>query len=130
MFVAGYIVTYTGFKTITANPDCSEQEMELFFLYCSPNVALMTAALFLVVRKIKIKSDKLISLLANITKCGLGIYMAHYFVVGLGYALADAMAIPVSLRIPVTAVIAFAICWAFVALCYKFSPKYSKWIFG
>lgn len=130
MFVAGYIVTYTGFKAITANPDCSEQEMELFFLYCSPNVALMTAALFLVVRKIKIKSDKLISLLANITKCGLGIYMAHYFVVGLGYALADAMAIPVSLRIPVTAVIAFAICWAFVTLCYKFSPKYSKWIFG
>ena len=35
MFMAGYIVTYTGFKTITANPDCSEQEMELFFLYCS-----------------------------------------------------------------------------------------------
>ena len=32
---------------MTANPECSEQEMELFFLYCSPNVALMTLAFFL-----------------------------------------------------------------------------------
>lgn len=44
-------------------------------------------------------------MLENITKCGLGIYMIHYFIVGLGYAIADALAIPVFLRIPVTAVI-------------------------
>ena len=31
--------------------------------------------------------------------------MIHYFIVGLGYAIADALAIPVFLRIPVTAVI-------------------------
>lgn len=130
MFALGYIVTYLGFKSMTANPDCSEQEMELFFLYCSPNVALMTAAVFLIVRKINIKSGRLVAALANITKCGLGIYMAHYFVVGFGYGIADVLSIPVSLRIPVTAVIAFAICWAFVAICYKYAPKYSKWIFG
>lgn len=47
VFAIGYIATYIGFKTMTANPECSEQEMELFFLYCSPNVALMTLAFFL-----------------------------------------------------------------------------------
>lgn len=130
VFAIGYIATYIGFKTMTANPECSEQEMELFFLYCSPNVALMTLAFFLVIRKVRVKSKRMILMLENITKCGLGIYMIHYFIVGLGYAIADALAIPVFLRIPVTAVIVFVICWAFVSACYKFAPKYSKWIFG
>lgn len=130
MFIIGYTITYMGFKTMTANPNCSEQEMELFFLYCSPNVTLMTIAVFLIARKIKIKSDKLIAIFANITKCGLGIYMVHYFVVGFGYGISDALAMPVSIRIPVTALIAFAISWTLVALCFKFVPKISKWIFG
>lgn len=90
---------------MTANPECSEQEMELFFLYCSPNVALMTLAFFLVIRKVRVKSKRMILMLENITKCDLEIYMIHYFIVGLGYAIADALAIPVFLRIPVTAVI-------------------------
>lgn len=130
MFAIGYFVTYTGFKAMTSNPNCSEQEMELFFLYCSPNVAVMTTALFFIIRKIKVKSEKAVTLLANITKCGLGIYMSHYFVVGFGYRIADDLNIPVSLRIPVTAIIAFTICWISVAVCYKYAPKLSKWIFG
>lgn len=130
MFALGYFVTYTGFKAMTSNPNCSEQEMELFFLYCSPNVAVMTIALFFIIRKIKVKSEKAVTLLANITKCGLGIYMSHYFVVGFGYRIADDLNIPVSLRIPVTAIIAFTICWISVAVCYKYAPKLSKWIFG
>ena len=115
---------------MTSQPDITERQMELFFLYCSPNVALMTLAFFLVIRKVRVKSKRMILMLENITKCGLGIYMIHYFIVGLGYAIADALAIPVFLRIPVTAVIVFVICWVFVSACYKFAPKYSKWIFG
>lgn len=130
LFVVGYIATYIGFKAITANPDCTEQEMELFFLYCSPNVVLMTIAVFLIVRQVKFSSPRLISIFSNITKCGLGIYLVHYFVVGLGYAIADALAIPISIKIPVTAIIVFIICWAFVALCYRVFPKSSKWILG
>lgn len=130
MFIAGYIITYMGFKAMTANPDCSEQDMELFFLYCSPNVMLMTVAVFLVARKISIKSDRLIAMAANITKCGLGIYMVHYFMVGFSYGIADALAIPVALRIPVTALLAFSVSWLLVSICYRWSPRYSKWIFG
>ena len=130
LFAIGYIATYIGFKAMTANPNCTEQEMELFFLYCSPNVVLMTIAIFLMVRQVKFSSPRLVAAFSNITKCGLGIYLVHYFIVGLGYAIADALAIPVSIKIPVTAIIVFAICWAFVALCYKLAPKNSKWIFG
>lgn len=130
LFAVGYIATYIGFKGMTANPNCTEQEMELFFLYCSPNVVLMTIAMFLIVRQVKFSHPKLVAVFSNITKCGLGIYLVHYFVVGLGYAIADALLIPISIKIPVTAIIVFAICWAFVALCYKLIPKSSKWIFG
>lgn len=130
LFAIGYMATYTGFKTMTANPNCSEQQMELFFLYCSPNVMLMTAAVFMLVRNIKINSELLLKAFANITKCGLGIYMVHYFVVGLGYSISDALTIPVSVRIPVTALIAFIISWSFVALLFRIIPKGAKWIFG
>lgn len=130
MFFAGYIVTYCGFKSMTANPNCTEQEMELFFLYCSPNVLLMTIALFMLVRKIKVNSQIAIKSLRNITKCGLGIYLVHYFVVGLGYTIVKTLTIPVSIRIPITAIIVFFISWCFVAIMFKLLPKSSKWIFG
>ena len=130
LFAVGYIATYLGFKYMTANPNCTEPEMELFFLYCTPNVALMTFALFIFVRKIKIERSWVIKALANLTKCGLGIYLIHYFVVGLGYTIADALAIPISIRIPITALIALSISWAFVASLFAVLPKVSKWIFG
>ena len=104
--------------------------MELFFLYCSPNVAMMTVAIFLLVRRIKFSTPTLINLFANITKCGLGIYLIHYFVVGLGYWIANVLQIPISLKIPITAIIVFVISWGIVALFYKIVPKASKWIFG
>ena len=69
-------------------------------------------------------------MMANITQCGLGIYLVHYFVVGGGYALADYLQVPVLLRIPVTAIIAFVCCWGFVAACYKWTSRCSKKLFG
>ena len=47
MFAIGYYVTYTGFSTTAANPNATETEMELYFTFCSPNVLLMTLAMFL-----------------------------------------------------------------------------------
>lgn len=119
-----------GFKAMTANPNCSEEEMELFFLYCSPNVAMMTIAVFLIVRNIKINSVKVINLFSNIAKCGLGIYFVHYFIVGIGYKLSDIFQIPIQFKIPVTAVIVFLISWSIVSCIYRIMPKTSKWIFG
>lgn len=130
LFFIGYIATYWGFKVMTAAPTCSEQEMELFFLYCSPNVACMTIALFQIVSRIRINAPLLTRILSNITKCGLGIYLLHYFIVGLGYSVAEALAIPIPVRIPALAAMVFLACWGCVALSYKLSPRASKWIFG
>ena len=130
MFVMGYAATYIGFRSMTAIPTCTEHEMELFFLYCSPNVASMTIAVFILIRNMEINSPFLMKVFASITTCGLGIYLVHYFIVGLGYAIATILSIPVPLKIPVTAVIVFAISWAFVALFFQFVPKVAKWIFG
>lgn len=130
MFLVGYMITYLGFRYITANPHCSESEMELFFLYCSPNVMLMSAAVMLLLRKISIRSQVIVHLFANIAKCALGIYLVHYFVVGLGYALASAFGIPVAIRIPITATFVFLLSWSFVSLMFKLFPQYNKWLMG
>lgn len=70
------------------------------------------------------------SLFSNITKCGLGIYLIHYFMVGFSYGIANILSIPISVKIPVTAIIAFAVSWGVVAFFYRFIPKVAKWIFG
>lgn len=130
LFAVGYAVTYYGFRVVTARPDASERQVELFFLYCSPNVVAMTLSWFLLVRKVRSLPARLSALLRNLTKCGLGVYMIHYFVVGLGYRLVDVLSIPVSLRIPVAAVCVFAASWAVVALFYKWRPGIARWVMG
>lgn len=130
LFAVGYVITYFGFRQMTAQPDISERQVELFFMYCSPNVLLMTVAVFLLVQKVQVKSPLIVSALSNITKCGLGIYMIHYFVVGIGYLIVDRIRVPISVRIPVTAVLVFGLSWAVVSLCYRAFPRLSKWIMG
>lgn len=128
--VVGYAITYYGFRNMTAQPDTSERQVELFFLYCSPHVFLMALAWYLIVQRIEIKSKIATSALANISKCGLGIYMVHYFVVGAGYFVIDKIGVSIPMRIPATALFVFVVSWGFVSLFHKISPKTTKWIMG
>ena len=130
LFIIGYVITYVGFRNMTSQPHIAEEQMELFFLYCSPHVLLMTMAIFLIVQKIQIRSPYIISILSNITKCGLGIYMIHYFIVGIGYLIIEKINIPIALQIPITGILVFILSWGIVALIYKFMPRYAKWIMG
>lgn len=127
---AGYAITYCGFRDMTAQQGITERQMELFFLYCSPQVCLMTVAWYLAIQKITIKSEVVVSALSNITRCGLGIYMIHYFIVGIGYLVIDQLGVSVSMRIPATALFVFIVSWGIVALLYKTCPKVAKWIMG
>lgn len=70
MFAIGYYVTYTGFSTTAANPNATETEMELYFTFCSPNVLLMTLAMFLMLQKVVINTPVIVKALANMTQCG------------------------------------------------------------
>ncbi len=130
LFAIGYAATYTGFSSMIANPESSEEMIELFWTYCSPNVLLMTIAVFIVAQKVVIESSFWKKILANLTKCGLGIYMVHYFFVGVGFLAAQKIAVPVPLLIPVAAIIVFAFSWMIVSIVYGIVPKAARWFLG
>lgn len=126
----GYAITYSGFSHMSSTPGITEHQLELYWLYCSPQVVMMTVAWFLLIQRVSIKQPTIVSALKNLTQCGLGIYLIHYFVVGLGYIVIDKIGVPISLRIPATALFVFVVAWSFVALCYKMNAKVSKWVMG
>ena len=130
MFAVGYYITYTGFSTTASNPNATETEMELFFTFCSPNVLLMTLATFLLLQKVVITNSTVIKVLANMTQCGFGIYMVHYFVVGPFFLLIGPSSLPIPLQVPLMAIFIFLCSWAFTALIYKLMPRKAVWFMG
>ena len=130
MFAVGYYITYTGFSSTASNPNATETEMELFFTFCSPNVLLMTLATFLLLQKVVITNSTVIKVLANMTQCGFGIYMVHYFVVGPFFLLIGPSSLPIPLQVPLMAICIFLCSWAFTALIYKLMPRKAVWFMG
>ena len=111
LFLVGYFITLVGFRHMTSDPNVSEEGMELFFTYCSPNVALMAIAVFLLVQKVNVTSIR--RALANLTRCGFGLYCVHYFFVGPSYMFAQWLGTPVPLLVPVSMLFTFVCAWAF-----------------
>ncbi|MDD4820208.1 MAG: acyltransferase, partial [Flavobacteriales bacterium] len=114
LFAVGYAVTFIGFKDMMGNPKSTEEQIELFFTYCSPNVMMMTLAIFLLVQKVKITAQWTKTTLANLTKCGFGIYMCHYILVGPVFGIIKMMDIPTYMMIPLASVGVLASAWAVV----------------
>ena len=79
VFAMGFIVTFVGFRYMISDPDVTEEGMELFFTYCSPNVVMMTIPVFMIAKYVNVNSEKIRRALANLTDCGFGIYCVHYF---------------------------------------------------
>ena len=67
MFVIGYVVTFFGFRHMTALPDYTDEMLELFFTYCSLNVVMMTIPVFMLAKKVNIRSERIRKALANLT---------------------------------------------------------------
>ena len=129
MFVVGYVVTFFGFRHMTALPDYTDEMLELFFTYCSLNVVMMTIPVFMLAKKVNIRSERIRKALANLTVCGFGVYMIHYFFTGPAVMLTRAIGIPIPLQIPVAAVMAFAVSWLIVSLVHRIG-KPAKYIMG
>lgn len=130
MFVVGFGVTFAGFRHITSLPEFTEEQLELFFYYCSPNVVMMTIPIFLLCKKVEIHSVWIQKALANLTVCGFGVYMIHYFFTGPSVALMRTLHIPICLQIPLAAVLAFAVSWALVLLIRRLTGKTAKYWVG
>ena len=129
MFAVGYAVTFLGFRHITALPEYTDEMLELFFTYCSLNVVMMTIPVFMLAKKVKVNSERMKKALANLTVCGFGIYMIHYFFTGPSVVLMRAINMPIGLQIPVAAILAFAVSWGLVWLIYR-AGKVAKDIVG
>ena len=130
MFLAGYMVTFFGFRHMTALPQCTDEMLELFFTYNSLNVIMMTIPFFLIAKKVKVRSELIQRMLANLTVCGFGIYMIHYFFTGPGVVLMRNIGVPVPLQIPAAAIVAFGVSWLLVVFIRKISGKNAKYIVG
>jgi len=130
LFGVGYAITYIGFGRMVADPNSTEEQIELFFLYCTPNVVMMTMAVFLIIQKIRITNTFWVNILTNLTKCGFGIYMVHYFLVGPSFMIVDLLQVSIPLQVPVATTLTFAFAWIFTALIYKLLPSKAKYIMG
>ena len=106
-----------------------DEMLELFFTYCSLNVVMMTIPVFMLAKKVKVNSERMKKALANLTVCGFGIYMIHYFFTGPSVVLMRAINMPIGLQIPVAAILAFAVSWGLVWLIYR-TGKVAKYIVG
>jgi len=130
LFIIGYYITWAGFSSAAADSTSTEEEMELFFTFCSPNVAIMTAAVFLLLQKIRINNQVIVRFLARTTKYGFGIYIVHYFIVGPFFLLIGPSSIPIPLQVPLMSICIFVVGWLFVACMYKIFGKNAVYIVG
>ena len=132
MYFAGYIITYMGFSTIGAQYTYAEAPAltQLFWLFCTPNVALMAVGVFMIVQRIKITSPKLQAFLASTTKCSFGAYLMHYIFIGPAIIILSPLGMPTPISVICGVIMVFAACWALTSLIYKLMPKWAKYIVG
>ena len=131
LLIGGFLITYSGYSHIMNLPDKTPEQVELFWTYNSPNIAMMTLACFLMVYRIRISPDSHIAVwLANLTTCGFGIYMIHYYFVCVGYNLGAWLHLPAPLRIPFSALVIMACSWMIVAFLKKLIGKRSTYLLG
>lgn len=120
--------TYEGYHFMMSNPEVTPEGMELFFMFCTPNVMAMTFAIFAMASRVHVASEKMIRILKTLSACGFGIYMVHYLFIGPIDFFLKQMSFPIWLHIPVCTIAVFAVAWVFI-YCIKKMP-FSKYITG
>ncbi len=132
LYFAGYIITYTGFSSMIVQYSYEQEPelIEMFWQFCSPNVALMAIGMFLATQRVKIHSERVQRALANITKCGFGIYLMHYILLGPIILLLLPLGLPTPVCVIVTVILVFLLCWGVVNAMYKLVPRVARYIVG
>lgn len=132
LYVSGYIITYTGFASMATQYTYTEAPhlLELFWQFCSPNVALMALGIFLIVQRINITSEKVKSLLRSTTRYSFGAYLMHYIFIGPVIIALTPLGLPTPLCVAVSVVTVFALCCLFTWAIYKVMPRYAHLFVG
>ena len=103
--------------------------VELFWQFCSIPVALVSAGTFAIIQHIRVPAGHFANFLATLAKIGFGFYLVHYLYIGVGFATAVKIGVPVWAQTPVCALITFALTYCTVYIFYKILPC-RKIIFG
>ncbi|MBQ9431688.1 MAG: acyltransferase [Kiritimatiellae bacterium] len=108
LFIAGFLTVFFGFRHFQlANPEYNA-DWELFWWYCSPQVAAMSAAVFLFAKKFDRLPPRLAGFLGEVNRCGFGVYLCHYALIGLcNRFLVRPLRLPAWLQLPLMAALAF-----------------------
>lgn len=131
LLIAGYAITLCGYSHILSLPEKTPEQMELFWTYCSPNVVMMTVAWFLPLSRIRLSPERRVAVwLSNLTVCGFGIYMIHYYFVFLGYDMGALLHVPASLRIPFSALVILACSWGVVFVLCRLLGRRAVYLLG
>ena len=128
-FAIGYAVTLIGFKNATAVEGQSEAMVELFFTFCSPNVALMTFAIFLIGKDLRFENKRINRFISQFSICTFGIWMCHYFFVGPVFLLFKSCEMPVLLKVFVENILVLFVSFALVYLV-RSTGTFGKKIMG
>ena len=127
----GYAITHWGYSHIMALPEKTPEQIELFWTYCTPNVVMMTIGWFLIGCRIRISENGTVACwLAQLTLCGFGIYMVHYYFVCVGYDLGALLCLPAPLRIPFSAIVILLCSWAVTTIGRRCMGRFARYIWG
>jgi len=132
LFVAGYAITFAGFDYYAARYSYSEYPalLEMFWQFCSPNVAMMTTGIFIILQRVNVRSERSRAILANIADCGLGIYLAHYLFIYPFFSLSEMLGLPLLLQELVIVAGVFSCSWIVTLLAKTLLGRKSRFVVG
>ena len=127
----GYAVSLFGYQYIMSLETQTPEQVELFWTYCTPNVAMMSMAWFTTLYAVVPKAQGWVARwLSNLTECGFGMYMIHYFFIYWGFLTSNALGVPSCLRIPCSALVILVCAWTMTALAKHWMGRRSVWLLG
>ncbi len=132
LFVAGYAITFAGFDYYASRYSYSEfpQLLEMFWQFCSPNVVMMTAGVFIIIQRVEVRGHKMQKLLGSITECGLGIYLAHYLFIYPFFSLSEMVGLPLFFQEVVIVAGVFFCSWGTTLAIKKLLGSKAKIVIG
>ena len=107
LLLTGYGITAGGFVLMQHYHPGSYPHLEIVWFFSGINVFLMTFSMFIIMKKIKVKSSPLLTKAASLT---FGVYLCHFVFVQMGYDfIYPNMPVPPFAKIFLIAIFAFAV---------------------
>lgn len=129
MFALGWTVTHQGFLWTVMHKTTSK-DLEFFIEFLSPNVALMTAALFILCRAFPLQG-RVASVMSSAASMSFGIFLIHYWMLLWVRDWALETTLPklgAGLAIPLLAIVTFLASWLIAKVVSLLPGK--RWLLG